>query len=208
MKRASDDSTYSKSSSNSSPSSYSPQSTGTSSQNAVPPTVSTPFNFHMDTETPGWFSLAASSRTAGTTVTASQPHLSVRNADQDGWSDNASDSDDETGAPASSAGVVGTATEPDFLTNAKSGEKAEAEQGVTPGMHAEDGYEDTDFNQHYTALLAAAGDGDVTAQYKIALMYASGIVDDRGLEDAEPWLRRAAEQGHAKAQELLEKHFS
>lgn len=193
MKRANDTSDYSKSSNYSSPSSSSPQSTGTTSQNAVPPTVSTQFNFHMDTETPGWFSLAASSRTVKTNATASQPHLPVRNADQDGWSDK--DSDDETGAPAASAGARRT-TEPDFLPARESSEKPE------------DGYEDTDFSQHYTALLAAAGDGDVTAQYKIALMYASGMVDDRGLADAEPWLQRAADQGHAEARQLLEKHFS
>jgi hypothetical protein len=78
--------------------------------------------------------------------------------------------------------------------------------GMT-GMHPGDGYESSDFSRRLMALLEAAGNGNADAQYELAEMYGSGMVDDGGMDAARTWLERAADQGHAGAQRELKRLF-
>jgi hypothetical protein len=225
MKRTSEFSNPLKSIQNSNPSS-SPQSTQTTITSRVRPTVSTQSSVSTDTEMSGRFFPFTSSGTVQNDATPFQQPLPMHEVIEDGWSGNNDEHQIETLEPgarpmsygepvlpgrttlAAPAHNAGTTTKPKLLPTPESGKETEEKQDVTSGMHFGDGYEENDFNLKYTALLAAAGDGDVAAQYEVALMYASGMVDDRGLADAETWLKRAADQGHGEAQQLLEKHFS
>lgn len=56
----------------------------------------------------------------------------------------------------------------------------------------------------YDDYIAAAEAGDAEAQYRLALVLRSGRTEaPDGPEQAVAWLRKAAEQGHAKAKEAL-----
>jgi hypothetical protein len=52
-------------------------------------------------------------------------------------------------------------------------------------------------------LLAAAGNGEGEAQYRLWSAYSSGEDVMRDETEALKWLQRAAEQGHAEAQPYL-----
>lgn len=46
--------------------------------------------------------------------------------------------------------------------------------------------------------------GDPRAQFNLGRMYLNGEVVKRNIKNAERWLSKAAEQGHAKAKRLVE----
>ncbi len=52
--------------------------------------------------------------------------------------------------------------------------------------------------------LQAAKEGNAEAQYKLGVMYSRGVGVKKDTEQSVRWYRRAASQGHAKAQEALE----
>lgn len=59
-------------------------------------------------------------------------------------------------------------------------------------------------------IMSKARRGNAEAQYKIAALYASGKLGDKSEESKQEmfeWLEKAAEQGHAKAQEILYKKY-
>ena len=45
--------------------------------------------------------------------------------------------------------------------------------------------------------------GDTEAQYDLGLMYYHGIGVERDIQESETWMRKAAEQGNADAQNFL-----
>ena len=58
----------------------------------------------------------------------------------------------------------------------------------------------TEEDVHFEYYLKAAEQGDVKAQYKVAVYYDEGKGVAQDLEKAEVWYTKAAEQGHASAQ--------
>jgi TPR repeat protein len=51
----------------------------------------------------------------------------------------------------------------------------------------------------------AARDGDVGAQYRLGQLYERGLGVSKDPDEAAKWYRKAAEQGHDRAKEALER---
>lgn len=54
-------------------------------------------------------------------------------------------------------------------------------------------------------VIRIAGADNAEAQFNLAARYHNGIVVSKDLKEAAYWYRKAAEQGYAQAQSLLEK---
>lgn len=63
---------------------------------------------------------------------------------------------------------------------------------------------DNTFNKD---LLARANEGDMEAQFDLALCYQTGEGVGKDMGEAAKWYRRAAEQGHMEARFVLAKVF-
>ncbi|MCW8824812.1 MAG: SEL1-like repeat protein, partial [Gammaproteobacteria bacterium] len=83
------------------------------------------------------------------------------------------------------------------MSNNKNAANEEMAMQLASGIAA---FEGKHFAVAMQNLSPLAEEGDVEAQYRVAIMHQNGLIGSENLPEALRWMKEAAKQGHAMAQ--------